>query len=57
MAKLNAEKIIYISCHVASQARDIARLTALGYAPIKSIPVDMFSYTSGIENIVLLQKA
>ena len=57
MAKLDAEKIIYISCHVASQARDIARLTALGYAPTKSIPVDMFSYTSGIENIVLLQKA
>ena len=57
IAKLKADKIIYISCHVASQARDIARLTALGYAPIKSVPVDMFSYTSGIENIVLLEKA
>ncbi|PID87984.1 MAG: 23S rRNA (uracil(1939)-C(5))-methyltransferase RlmD [Bacteroidia bacterium] len=50
-----AEKIIYVSCNVATQARDIQILSEK-YILRKIQPVDMFPHTHHIENIVLLQK-
>ena len=50
----NPEKIIYISCNVATQARDI-RLLDLNYKIDKIQPVDMFPHTHHIENIILLK--
>lgn len=49
------DKIVYVSCNPASQARDLSILTA-GY-DIKAVqPVDMFPHTMHVENVALLSK-
>jgi len=48
-------RIVYISCNPATQARDIALLKAK-YTVVKYQPVDMFPHTYHIENIALLVK-
>ena len=53
---LSPEKIIYISCNPATQARDIKILCDSAYRLIKVQPVDMFPHTHHIENVVLLSK-
>ena len=47
-------KIVYISCDVATQARDIKYLQEFGYFADICQPVDMFPHTTHIENIVRL---
>lgn len=49
------EKIVYVSCNPATQARDINLLDAY-YKVTKVQPVDMFPHTYHVENIVLLEK-
>lgn len=49
------DKIVYISCNVATQARDI-QLLDLTYEIEKIQPVDMFPHTHHIENVILLKK-
>jgi len=49
------EKIIYISCNPATQARDVTLLDAL-YAVEKVQPVDMFPHTHHVENVMKLVK-
>jgi 23S rRNA (uracil1939-C5)-methyltransferase len=49
------EKIIYVSCNPATQARDILQLSE-NYIPLKIQPVDMFPHTHHVENVVLLRK-
>jgi 23S rRNA (uracil1939-C5)-methyltransferase len=51
---LKPEKIIYVSCNPATQARDINLLCAGGYDLIKIKPIDMFPHTYHIENVALL---
>jgi len=48
------ERIVYISCDVATQARDIAYLQEHGYHADICQPVDMFPHSYHIENIVRL---
>jgi 23S rRNA (uracil1939-C5)-methyltransferase len=48
------EKIIYISCNPATQARDIA-LMSEKYAVTAIQPVDMFPHTQHVENVVRLE--
>ena len=50
------KKIIYISCDVATQARDIKYLQEFGYHADVCQPVYMFPHTTHIENIVRLSK-
>ncbi|MCX8112396.1 MAG: 23S rRNA (uracil(1939)-C(5))-methyltransferase RlmD [Bacteroidia bacterium] len=47
-------QIIYISCHPATQARDLADLKS-AYDVIKIQPFDFFPHTTSIENIVILR--
>lgn len=54
LLKLEAKKIVYVSCNPATQARDIA-LLAEKYDVIKIQPVDMFPQTYHVENVVLLK--
>ena len=55
MLKIAPEKIIYISCNPATQARDIA-LMKEHYNLEKCQPVDMFPHTQHLENVALLAK-
>ena len=47
------EKVVYISCDVATQARDAKYLTAHGYQAVKCQSVDMFCLTGHVENVIL----
>lgn len=53
--KLSPERIVYVSCNSATQARDIA-LMKDDYELVKILPVDMFPQTHHVENIALLLK-
>ena len=53
--KLSPERIVYVSCNSATQARDIALLKD-DYELVKILPVDMFPQTHHVENIALLLK-
>jgi 23S rRNA (uracil1939-C5)-methyltransferase len=47
------EKVVYVSCNPATQARDLALLDEK-YEIRKVQPVDMFPQTHHVENVVLL---
>ncbi|MCD4772849.1 MAG: 23S rRNA (uracil(1939)-C(5))-methyltransferase RlmD [Bacteroidales bacterium] len=49
------EKIVYISCNPATQARDLS-LMVEKYNIEKVQPVDMFPHTHHVENVVLLKR-
>jgi len=49
------ERIVYVSCNPATQARDIA-LLADAYDVVAFQPVDMFPHTHHVENIALLKR-
>ena len=54
--KLNAEKIIYVSCNPTTQARDAKVLAEKGYTINRAVMVDMFPHTPHIETILLFSK-
>ena len=56
IVKINPKRIVYVSCNVAIQARDIERLSKKGYKLIKIQPIDMFPQTTHVETIALIQK-
>jgi len=53
---LSPDKIVYVSCNPATQARDVKLLVEGGYKLVKMKPVDMFPHTFHIENVLLLVK-
>jgi len=55
--KLSPQKIVYVSCNPATQARDIKMMADEGYKLIKIRPVDMFPHTFHIENVALLLRS
>ncbi|RZK56880.1 MAG: 23S rRNA (uracil(1939)-C(5))-methyltransferase RlmD [Pedobacter sp.] len=54
LLEMEAEKIVYVSCNAATQARDLALLTEK-YEVARIKPVDMFPHTQHVENVVLLK--
>ncbi len=54
LMEIEAEKIVYISCNVATQARDLLVLKEK-YEVTKIQPVDMFPHTQHVENVLLLK--
>ncbi|MBK0384327.1 23S rRNA (uracil(1939)-C(5))-methyltransferase RlmD [Pedobacter sp. SD-b] len=54
LMELEAEKIVYVSCNAATQARDLTRLKEK-YDLVRIKPVDMFPHTQHVENVVLLK--
>lgn len=53
--KIEPEKIVYVSCNSATQARDLALMNEK-YKVTRVRPVDMFPQTHHVENVVLLEK-
>ena len=49
------EKVVYVSCNSATQARDLALMKDM-YSIEKCQAVDMFPQTHHVENVVLLKK-
>ena len=57
LIKLEAEKIIYVSCNPASLSRDIGYLTEAGYQLNQIQPVDMFPHTYHVETVAVLESS
>lgn len=53
---LNAERLVYVSCNPATQARDTEQLIQAGYELKKLSLVDQFPHTAHIETVVLFEK-
>lgn len=49
IARMQPKEIIYISCHPAAMARDLAEYTSLGYKLESAAAYDMFPQTSHLE--------
>ena len=49
------DRIVYVSCNPATQARDLEMLCE-AYKIVKIQPVDMFPHTPHVENVVMLEK-
>lgn len=50
-----AERLVYVSCNAATQARDLQALSDT-YRLLRYRPVDLFPQTSHIENLALLER-
>jgi 23S rRNA (uracil1939-C5)-methyltransferase len=55
LLQLSPDRIVYVSCNSATQARDLS-LMKEHYKIVKVQPVDMFPQTHHVENVVLLEK-
>ncbi|MEC4050293.1 23S rRNA (uracil(1939)-C(5))-methyltransferase RlmD [Flavobacterium sp. SUN046] len=53
--KIGPQRIVYVSCNSATQARDLALMDDM-YRVARVRPVDMFPQTHHVENVVLLEK-
>ncbi|WP_271405215.1 23S rRNA (uracil(1939)-C(5))-methyltransferase RlmD [Tenacibaculum soleae] len=53
---LNADRMVYVSCNPATQARDTEELINCGYQLKKISLVDQFPHTAHIETVVLFEK-
>jgi len=56
-AQLAQKKIVYVSCNVVTQARDLNVLLDSGFAIERVTPVDMFPHTKHVECVVVLSRA
>ena len=54
--RLGAERMVYVSCNPATQARDTEQLIEAGYQLKKISLVDQFPHTAHIETVVLFEK-
>ena len=49
-------RVVYVSCNVATQARDLKHFAKLGYAAAEATAVDLFPRTAHIETVVLMSR-
>lgn len=56
-AQLAQKKIVYVSCNVVTQARDLKVLLDSGFTIERVTPVDMFPHTKHVECVVVLSRA
>lgn len=54
LVRLSPKNIIYVSCNLETQKRDLLYLTKNGYMVEKIQPVDMFPHTDHVETVVQL---
>jgi len=51
------ERIVLVSCDPAAAGRDVALLTARGFAPVESVVVDLFPHTHHTETVTRLDRS
>lgn len=56
LIKASPKKVVYISCDVATQARDVEIMQQHGYTTTYCQPVDMFPQTTHVECVVLMSR-
>ena len=56
LASMAPERIVYVSCDPATLARDVKRLSDLGYQVTKGQAVDLFPRTAHVETVVRLER-
>jgi 23S rRNA (uracil1939-C5)-methyltransferase len=56
LLKCSPNKVVYISCNIETQKRDLEMICKGGYKVKKIQPVDMFPYTNHVESVVLLER-
>lgn len=54
--QMNIKKVVYVSCDPATLARDLKIMKEKGYEILQVQPVDMFPYTSNVENVACIIK-
>ena len=57
VAALAPARVVYVSCNVATQARDLELLRRHGYRLTRVVPVDMFPHTKHVESVATLVRA
>ena len=56
VADLAPERVVYVSCNVQTQARDLEVLLGRGYTLQSVAPVDMFPHTKHVECVATLRR-
>ena len=56
VAKLQPRRIVLVSCHPATLARDLKTLSDLGYPPTRLQPIDMFPQTWHVEVVAVCER-
>ena len=56
VADLAPERVVYVSCNVQTQARDLEVLLGRGYTLRSVTPVDMFPHTKHVESVAVLAR-
>ena len=58
LGRLEAPRIVYVSCNPTTLAGDVKQLRAdFGYELLRARPVDMFPHTPHVECVSLLERA
>ncbi|MEW6073861.1 MAG: 23S rRNA (uracil(1939)-C(5))-methyltransferase RlmD [Planctomycetota bacterium] len=56
IARLAPRRIVYVSCHAPSAARDVALLLPLGWRLLAVEPIDLFPHTPHLECVLTLER-
>ncbi|MFQ9772755.1 MAG: class I SAM-dependent RNA methyltransferase [Oscillospiraceae bacterium] len=54
IARMQPERVVYVSCDSATMARDVKRFATLGYRAVRACAVDLFPRADHVETVVLL---
>jgi 23S rRNA (uracil1939-C5)-methyltransferase len=57
LPRLRARALVYVSCDPETLARDLSDLAQRGWAARETQPFDMIPLTSGVETVVVLERA